>query len=407
MLNIFKLAARNILRNKRRTVLTVSMITIGVVVILFSASFLKSMTEGWKQGLINGTLGHFQVVLKGYKDKTDSFSLDYAIPQASRVVSNLAQEPDVEGVTKKISIGGLVSTGDKTSTFFGNGIEVKSATKALPALYSSIVEGDPLFTEVGGALVAEGLAKNLNVKMGDVLMLATYDKYRAMNAVDVTIRGIVRIPDDSISNHLVITDYQTAQSLVSFGDEATEIIVRTANIDKLDEIVSALEDKYAKSFGVEFIKWIDLSGQLKQVENMFMMFTTIIGLVIYMVVIVGLANTILMSVFERTREIGTLMAMGSSGRHVMGMFIAESVCLATAGIVVGTIIYGILMLTLGKSGIPMAPPGTEQVVYMFPKFSLADVISTGIAIVVVAVIAAVYPSRVASKLNPVDAIRST
>jgi len=405
MLNIFKLAIKNTLRNKRRTVLTTLMIIIGVVVILFSNAFLQSMTHSWKDDLINADLGHFQIMQKGYKENRASFTMDYTIPDASSLAINISKEPGIISATKRVSIGGLISTGNQTSPFFGSGIDVVTAGKTLPNLYNKLIKGKSLSDQAGGAILGEGLARRLNTKIGDVLMLATYDKYKAMNAVAITVRGIVKIPEDNTNDRLVLTDYKTACSLVSFGDEATEIVVRTKDITRTKESMKGIREKYSRK-NLEFYEWGELAGQLKQVEGLFMAFSTVVSLIIYTIVLVGLANTILMGVFERTREIGTLMAIGSSRGQIMGIFIAESIWLGVIGIVIGVLIHVLLLMWLARTGIPMSPPGTDQKIMIYPMFNWGQFVSTGISVIIVSIIAAVYPSRFASRLNPIDAIRS-
>lgn len=408
MFNILKMAAKNILRNKRRTILIELMLVVGIVVILFTAAFLQSMSRNWRDAIVNADLGHFQIMQEGYRERRLSFALDYAIQDVDRLVAEVSSDPEVIGVTKRISVGGLISTGKDTAPFFARGFDINSAGATLPRIYSTLIEGEPLSDSVkGGAIVAEGLAKLLNAKIGDRLMLATYDKYKAMNAIEITIQGITKIPEDISNNSWVFIDYQTAKSLVSFDNEATEIVVRTSDFAQLEKTMNRIQASYVKKYNLEFSKWSDLASSFNQVEKMFTFSSMVVSGIIYVVVLIGLTNTILMSVFERTSEIGTLMAIGSSRLRITTMFIAEGMWLGIVGGLTGIFIHYGIISWLSKTGISVPPPpGSSQGFTLYPLLNWNDVISVCCTIILVAIVAAIYPSRFASRLNPIDAIRS-
>lgn len=408
MFEMIKIAIKNTMRNKRRTILTEIMIVVGVVMILFTSAFLQGMSDNWKNSIVNASTGHFQIMKEGYKEHRASFALDYPITGVSLLVSKLNKEPDVLSVTPQISIGGLISTGQKTSPFFGSGVVIDKLTETLPSVYNNLEKGKPLSLDrKGGAILGFGLAKILGVKIGDFLMLAGYDRYNAMNAVNISVVGIVNIPEDAVNDRLVITDYSTAKSLVAYEDEATEIVVRTRDFSRLDPIINGLKNKYAQKNKIEFYPWFVLAGSFSQVSGMFKAFSAIIGFIVYITVMVGLSNTILMGVFERTQEIGTLMAMGSSRLRVMWMFILESIWMGIIGVFIGVILYAIILIVLSGPGIVIPPPpGASKSIILHLAFNWRDVFSVAFSIILVTIIGAIYPSRFASKLNPIDSIRS-
>ena len=409
MFNTIKVAIKNTFRNKRRMILTELLIIFGVVVILFATSFLKSMSDNWRNAIVNADLGEIQVMYQGYKEKISSLPLDKSIPQVDQVVFKLKSEEGIAAATKRISVGGLISSGEQTAPFFGRGVDVDNVEAVLPKIYGTLMEGQPLSKgQKSYALLGSGLAKLLETKVGDQLLLTTYDKYKAMNAVEVTVQGFLKIPEEITNDHMLLMDFETAKTLVSFEGEATEIVLKTTNFSKIEEIKTRLVSKYRDKEKLDFYSWSALAGSFNQAAGMFSLVSLVIGMIIYVVVLVALANAILTSVFDRTSEIGMLMALGSSPRRIMFSFVSESIFLGMIGVTIGVIIHKLIILSLSRSGITVPPPpGAIESIVLHPLFDWMQVVSVFVVMGIVTVVAALYPARFASKLNPADTMRAS
>lgn len=381
-----------------------AMIIVGITSMLFINAMLVSMSDHWRDEIINSDLGHFQIMREGYKDKRFSNAIDLTMPDADKIVSEVRAVPTVSGAMKRISIGGLITYKKKTSSFFGPGVDYASVDQTLPSLYKNLIEGGPLAQDKE-VIVGEGLAKNLGVGVGESVTLASYDKGQRFNSLVVTVRGVMKIPDDSVNERFALTTYATAQSLASLGDEATEIVVRASGFDSAE--ATTAEVAKALGNGLAVFGWRDLAGSFNQVRAGFMTVSSVVSFIVCVVVLIGLANSILMSVFERTREIGTFLAMGTRRSWIIIAFILEGVFLTLVGVVLGALIHGVVMWQVSTSGIPIPPPpGTNASIVIHPLFRWGDVLVAATLLCVAAVIGALYPSRFASKLDPIEALRA-
>lgn len=407
-INLLQLAARNILRNKRRALLTQIVIIFGVVTILFSSAFLDSMGSNWRNAIISADLGHLQLMRAEQRQRLASFSLDNPVTGVGALIHSLQAHPQVVAVTPRISFMGLAGSIHETAPFFARAISLDEVLNVLPRMYGSLVDGKPLSAEsAGGAIVGEGLARLLKVKTGDTILLTVYDRHRAMNAAEVTVAGILRIPDEVANNQLLITDFGTGAQLVDYQDEATELVVRTRELEQLESNLALLQQDVGNPRELVAVAWTDLAGGFNQASRMFAFTSAVISGIIYVVVLVTLANTVLTTVFERSREVGMLTAMGTPRRHILLLFIAESLLTGLIGVTIGIMVHAGLVGYTYTAGITVPPPpGTVDAIVLYPAFSWATVTSTTLVLLVVTVIAALYPARFAARLNPVEAIHA-
>jgi len=403
---LWQMTARNVLRNKRRALLTQVVIVFGVTTILFSSAFLESMGNNWRNALIDADLGHFQLMREDHRTQLASFPVDKPVSHLKELIAKLRQMPHITGVMPRISFTGLVGTGQETAPFYARAIALEDVRETLPRIDGALVAGTSLRPEhPGGALIGEGLAKLLHVKTGDHLLLTAYDRYRAMNAVDVTVTGILRIPDEMSNNQLLITDYTTGATLIGYEDEATELVVRTDLPDALEPLLTDVKTSLGGRESLLPVPWTELAGSFNQAARMFAFTTAVISGILLVVVLVTLTNAILATVFERRSEIGMLTAMGTPRWYVMLLFLAESLITGLLGIIVGTLIHAVLMAYTQANGIRIPPPpGAIEAIVLHPEFSWTAVFSTGLILLIVAAVAALYPARFAAKLDPVVAI---
>jgi putative ABC transport system permease protein len=336
-----------------------------------------------------------------------SGSLDHTIQNVSKLLQVLKSEPEIEAVTKRIAVGGLLSNGNQSIYCWGTAIDPTTVNKTLPGLLKSMNGGGhPLVLNLSnGAVIGAGLAKKLGVTKGKTLTLVAYDKYGAMNAIDITVTDIAKYATDVENDAKIITTVSNAEKLLGFEDEGTDICIKLNDRSKIMDLKKRYTQQYSSQYGVNFYTWQELLGSYAQIIGMFQGVQFIILLIMIVVVLIGVINTILMSVFERTSEIGTLMAIGSSRGRIINIFIAESFWIGLTGIIIGSIVGVLLVSLLRINGIPFYAPGTTQVIFVKPILNIGMILNPAIVLLLVSVLAGIYPSRYAAKLDPIAAIR--
>lgn len=407
MFKLTQLAFRNIFRNKRRTIITETSIVIGLIVIIFASGLLQDMEIGWRDFLIFSDTGHIQILAEGLKDEG---GIKDSINDSREITKILNKYPNIKGYTERIDLNGLVSTGEETQMFIGSGINPDTQLKVLPEAASKITSGRYLKgTDIYGAIVGEGLAKKLRVKLGDALTLATNDKYESFNAVNVSIIGIATIDEEFVNNHLLILHIDNARALVSYDRFETSKIVLT--IDKTDEALNfskILSREFQPQDKVEVFSWHELAGMFNQVVALFSSINVILTIILLALTLVGIMNTILMSVFERTREIGTLMAIGSSPRQVHILFISESLFIGLIGVIIGAtlgVLINLSIISLGGLHLP-PPPGQISGISLSPIILPEKILTVSLLVLLTSVLGALYPAKHAAKQRPVEALRA-
>ena len=400
-----KLALRNLLRNRRRTIITQIGIVTGVVVIIFVGGLLQNMSGQWADSLITRSLGHIQIINKEYREKLTSNPLHLTMTDADSIPQILAAIPEIEAFTPQLSFGGLIGKDDRSTTFFGTGIVPEKIKRVLPAIDKMLVEGRlPESGEVITGVVGQGLAKNLGIKTGDILLLVSNTISGQMNAVDLEVTGIVKTGEEVVDQSMVITTLANVQMLLDMEGRYSEYLIRLKNPKRLSPTIKILQSKLdAKKSRLKAYSWYELSGEFASVNGMFDGLSTIIGLIILFLVGIGIVNTMTMSVFERTKEIGTIMAIGTQRRQVMYIFILEGLMTGLVGAIIGVVIGSVITIICGNIGIPLPPPpGQTTKLVLYPVLSAKYIISAIFLSVIVSTAASFYPARLASRLNPAE-----
>lgn len=403
-----KMSFKNVWRNKRRTLFTVLMITFGIVVTMFVSGFLNSISNDLIESVIEGETGDIQIMAKGYKEKKLVGSLDYRIQNLSQLMADLEQESAVESLTKKINVTGLIGDGRQSVNAWGTGIDVSTVNKTLPYMLKEQATGtrDLKLDISDGVILGKGLAKKLEVGIGDSLIFFAYDKYGSMTATDLLVTDINQYAVEALNDTKIIMTFSSAEYMYDFENEATEVSIKVADRSMVPELVESFQDKYGEQYGIVFYSWEDLLGGNAETIGMFQAIQFIILLIMSIVVLISVVNTILMSVFERTSEIGTLIALGTSKRRITCIFVIESFWIGIVGGIMGAVLGAIVIGLVRIKGIPFGAPGTTETFYIKPILNFGMLVSAPIALTIVSVLAAIYPARFAAKLNPIDAIRN-
>jgi putative ABC transport system permease protein len=404
----FKIALRNVLRNKRRSGLTFASIALGLALILVFQGLISGMDTQITDNFIRAQAGHIQVYHEGYIKKARLLSLDNRISDPDALIKSIKQAPDVKEVAERIRFGALVGTRRESVRVMGLGID-PSQEQASGTLASSVIDGAFLDGKGGSALIGRQLAEDLGFGVGNVLLVVGNTAKGSLNAIDVNIQGIINTGYAQLDNSTIILDLKDAQRLLAIPGEVTELDVMLRDLDSTDsallEITTALSGQ-----PVEMQSWKESGAAIWQLLQLRRWLLSLVSLVVVIIAGLGIANTMLMSVFERTREIGTLMALGNTPGEVLRLFMTESAIIGGAGGLFGCALGGGIVKLLATKG--LQPPGSLTSMIDLPigttiyaHFSWETLLIFFTLALIVGVLSALYPAVLASRQEPVEALR--
>jgi len=400
------LAFRNVFRNRRRTVMTLLMVGGGVVGLLLAGGYFAFMTHGLRESTINDGLGHLQIFTADHFRRDEARVLDTGIENWQKVAANVSSAPHVRGVAPRIEFYGMVSNGTKAVGFMGSAVD-PVAEKSL-GFISRVDSGRDLDPKPGGeveALVGVGLAKSMNVKVGDGLTILAMTSDGALNGVDVQIVGIVNSGIAELDSRYVRITLPAAQRLLQ-SDRVTNLVV---GLDKTENTDLAFNQIAPRLRGLpqqmELKKWIDLATYYKQVNNMFNGIFLFMGVIVFFMVLMSSVNTLLMSMLERTREIGTMLAMGTPRFWVVALFMLEATLMGVMGAVVGVAVGNAFGAILNASGLRMPPPPGYTEAILFKVLHLPGLmVGSSVLVIFSLALASILPAIRASRLQIAEAL---
>lgn len=406
MAKSFKMAWRNMWRNWRRTAIALTAIVLGLILLLL----LNGVIQGSDQGIYGNAVrlygGNVQVHAPGYRLKVSRMPL-LPLADAGAVVAAAQADPLVVMAAQRINTGGLVSTREGSL-----GVKITAIQPSVEGPHSlqaeNISAGRFLLDEdTDAVLIGQGLATELGVTAGDRLTLVGRSKQETMRQRTMTVVGVYDLGMAEAEKGMVYITLPEAQSLYNLRDQVTEVAILLQKVGQEATVMPALA---AALPGYEVDSWTTLHPEIAETIATKGVYTTIIGLVVLGIASIGILNLMLMAVFERTREMGVLAALGMKGRQVMWLFLLEGVLIGAVGAVLGCAAgYGLVAL-LGQIGIDFgfasdmgevtALMGTR----LYPVVSPANVVLSGLAVMIIAATASFYPAWQASRKEPATAL---
>jgi len=412
MKSTLKLAMRNLLRYQRRTLLTALLITLGVVALLLFVAAAGSFKQTMVGSITDSMLGHLQVHRKGYTASMDNLPLTMSLqPRAALLIEDaLKADPAVAAYSKRVKLGAMFSNFTENSSIRLNGIDAAAEDAAVPALRQRISEGDktgPL-VEPGKVLVPALLAKGMKVKLGDQVVLVATNASGSVNGKTFTVGGILEGITGPGGRDGYI-DIKDARELLRMDkEEVMEVAVRLKDIDQLaaaqKRLTSALdtirnkEDKPA----TELHTWAQLSP-FANIVKMIDMMTFFIRFMLVAIVLVSVMNVMLMAVYERIREIGTLAAIGTQPNKLMAIFLSEGLLLGLAGAAAGVALSYAVVAALNVWPV-VFNFGREQIT-LHPGLATGEVLGVLGLAVLVSGLASLQPAWRAARMDPIQALR--
>jgi len=410
MLNIFKIAVRNLIRYKRRTLLTVSLVAIGVVFVLVFISVSGSFKNMMIGQITDSFLGHIQIHKKGYVASIDSLplTLNLGPKTLGKVEKAISETPEIEVYSKRIKFGGMFSNFVETTNIRLNGIYPEDEFKTVPLFLSRIKEGEKAI-KPGEILVPELLAKGMKVKVGDTVVVIATNRDGSVNGKQFQVGGILESVSGPGGRDGYIHIDDAAEIMRMDTLEISEIAIRLKDFDELHSVFDRLRDKLANELNkqgkpaFEVHTWEKLSP-FYNIARMIDVMTFFIKLMLIAIVLVSIMNVMVMAVYERIREIGTIAAIGTLPGKIVAMFLIEGLSLGLFGAVVGDIL-GIAVISLLNVAKLTFNFGRQKGLLLTPGISLQDILTISIIVIIISVLASLQPAYKASRMNPIDALR--
>lgn len=399
----FRLAARNLLRNKQRTLVATLTVAFGIVAFLLAGGFIAWIFEQMREGTIHSQLGHIQIVRPGYFEKGIADPYAFLLPERSADEKKVESVTGFQSLAPRLSFGGLISHGETTIAFIGDGVD--PVPEKPVSSHVRIVAGHNLLAaDEKAVLLGEGLARSLGIKVGELVVLLVTAANGSPSAVEVTVAGLFATASKEYDDSALRLPIQVARKLMKVKGATSWVVL----LDKTEQTAEGARSLSATLSAADFeiVPWNVLADFYNKTVVLFSKQISVVKLIIGLIIVLTISNTQMMSVLERTTEIGTSLAIGQRRNAVMRMFVAEGVMIGVIGGVLGVVLGVFLALLISAIGIPMPPPpgmstGFVGEILVVPQLAIDALVLA----LFTTLIASVMPAWKASRMNIVDALR--
>jgi len=398
------------LRYKRRTLLTASLVTIGVVSVLVFISVSGSFKNMMIGQITDSFVGHIQIHKKGYVSSIDSLPLTLNLnPKACEKIEKAINEmPEIESYSKRIKFGGMFSNFVETTNVRLNGVNPEDEVKTVPLLPSRVKQGEKNI-RTGEIFVPELLAKGMKVKVGDTVVVIATNRDGSVNGKQFRVGGILESATGPGGRDGYIHVDDAAEILRMDTMEISEIAIRLRDFGELHSVYDKLKSKLSNQLSkqgkpvFEVHTWEKLSP-FYNIAKMIDVMTFFVKLILIAIVLISIMNVMVMAVYERIREIGTIAAIGTLPGKIVAMFLIEGFSLGLFGAIVGDVLGVTIISVLNLTKLTFSF-GRQKSLLLSPSINLRDILVISIIVIAISVIASLQPAYKASKMNPIDALR--
>jgi putative ABC transport system permease protein len=353
-----KFAALNTLRNRRRSAVTLTIAALGTAAILLAGGFALSTYQGLAEAAARST-GHLIIAKPAQFSQDEDQPLQHGLDNADALTARLLTDDAVRQVLPRVEFSGLISNGDKSTVMMAAGInpDAEFAVKGpfLTMQSGKVLAGDQRNTVMLGA----GLARSLKAEPGSSLTLLASTTEGALNALDVTVAGVFSTGVPEIDKRLVYTDVVTAQRLLV----TTRVSSLGVFLDRMDHTAETHARLQAMLPGLTVQTWTEQAVFYRSVKDLYNRIFGALGAIIGVIVVFVVTNAMAMAIIERTREIGTLRALGTlPGQLVRGLAL-EGLMLGGVGAALGALLALAVAGALLVFPVQMPPPPGRSVGY--------------------------------------------
>jgi ABC-type lipoprotein release transport system permease subunit len=398
MIQLFKMAYRDLGRNRRRSFFSALALGMGLGLLLLMAAVVTGEMRGSMESTIRLESGHLQIRSSSYDENKTSLAWSDLIENPDQVISQLAAFPQVVVATPRLFASGIVSAGDQSAGARVIGIDPTSEANA--PFRDGLIRGQFLQADDRqGILIGQPLAEKLGVSAGDQVNLLVNTSAGEVDQQAFTVRGVYTTHTPSYDESTVFMPLAKAQAITQTQDHASTIFVLLQNRDQAQSVAAALAGS-----DYQIVTWQQANELILQTEQFAGAYMMVLYLIVLAITATVIVNTLVMAVFERTREIGILSAIGMKGRRIMAMFFAESSMLAVGGIVIGLALGGLMVVYATKVGFYIGNLGITgflfgERIYAYLQFS--DAVTLSVLAFAVTLLAGLVPAWMAAHMEPV------
>ncbi len=400
---LLKISFRNVFRNRRRSLITLLVLVMGATGMILFGGYKEVNFYGLRETTIRNRLGHLQIYKLGSSTAESDKPLEYGLEDVQSIRKRIEQDPRVSMTAAQITLMGLISNGDKSETFLGTAVE---PSKDARMQAQRLVSGrEPTDKELDTLIVGQGLARSMKVRNGDYLTLMTTTVTGSLNAMDFQVVGTFATGVKEYDDRAVKMPLGGAQLLLN-TKKIEKLLIMLKKTDETEDVAADLRILAAKEkWPVEMKSWSELATFYHQVVLIFNGIFGFIGIIVFVIVVLSVANTIMMSIFERTREIGTLMAIGTKRRRVWLMFLFEGMIIGLLGGVLGLLFGTGVAQLINLAHIQLPPPPGYTTGYPLRIMLKSSILVSAFLLAwVTATLSSIYPALRASRLRIVDAL---
>ncbi len=400
------IAYRDLVRNRRRTLLTLLAVALGMTVLIMMSGLVAGIISGSLRDNIRLNTGHLQLRDDTYEIEKLSLLSKDLLQDIDTLTARVEALSEVQSAAPVLWTSGVLSTVRESTGLQVTGIDPADDFHA--RIREGIVAGDYLAADDRGLiLIGKRLADDMEITVGQRVSLAMG---RADGQVDegiFTVAGLFNTGIGNYDQNTVIMPLAQVQAFTNSGDRASSIIVMLHDQEDTAKVAAALQIT-----GIQILTWEDLNSILLTTMGTAMGFYYILYIIVILVVAVLIANTLLMSVFERTRELGILASLGMKGRQIMLMVLFEAVILALIGVAAGLVLGAAVVAYLARVGIEFsadAMASVEGMAFgnkMYPAFAPGEAITLSLLMFFIVSLVSLYPAWYASRMEPIKALHA-
>jgi len=407
MIALWRIAFRNLGRNRRRSVLTLVAVALGMGLLVVLAGLVEGEIGSALRNGIRLQTGHLQMRDESYEEEEFSLAWEDLLEHPRDLAAQAEALEEVRVAAPVLWANGILGAREESVSVRVVGIDPRS--EAYAPFQEGLTAGQFLNPDDrGGILIGQRLAKSLELDVGNEVSLLVSTANQQPDEAIFTIRGLFSTGVPAYDETTILLPLDKAQAFTRAEDRASAIWMLLHDREEAEDVAASLRTPY-----VEVVTWRELNFALLNAVEQSMGIMVLMYLVMLAVVAVIVANTLLMSVFERTQEMGILAALGMKGRQILTMFLLEASTLGAIGVVLGILLGGLGVLYLATVGVDIGDM-TTAVAYsdmaipstIYAEFAVQETITLAIASLLITILASLYPAWLGARMEPAEALRA-
>lgn len=403
MIQIFKMAFRDLGRNRRRSFFSSLAVAMGLALLILMSSVIAGEMGSAVESVIKLQSGHLQLRAESYDENKSSLKYEDLVENPDEIAVKIAALNQVKAATPRLYASGFLSSGNESAGVRIYGIDPQST--ANDPYRQGVISGSFITADDReGLVIGKPMAEKLSLNVGDQVDLSVNTSNGSVDQQKFTVRGIYTTGTYGFDNGTIFLPIAKAQAITQTENHASTIFVLLKDTASTSAVVQALQDAQLK-----VMTWEELNALLVDWEQMAQSYISFFYLIILAITASVIINTLIMSVYERTREIGILAAIGMRGARILWLFLAESSLLAVGGVIMGVILGLLATYWFNVNGFYIGNMGLSGFLVsdtIYAKLTTAEVIRLSLMTFIVTLLAGLYPAIMASRMEPVEALRA-